>query len=134
MIELRSCTSQRQPSASVYNPPLSFELATLVVQLLAVAAQIHLLLPLKQRAAASNNSRAAAVAWIALPVSLVLAGSSELLDWDPLLLGPSRAPVPLRLTGWRPAQSTTHLDLVFPIPHAAGWFRTLRAPPSRRRL
>ena len=88
----------------MYHPPLSFELATLAVQLAAIAAQVHPFLLLRERFAASsdpasNNTWAAALLWLALPASLVLAGCSELLDWDQLLIGSARAPVALRLVG-----------------------------------
>ncbi len=79
--------------------PLSFELTTLAIQLVAIAAQIHLFLLLSERFGSRSSRRSAALLWTALALSLVLSGCSELLDWDELLLGPSRAPVILRLVG-----------------------------------
>ena len=79
--------------------PIALELATLAIQLVAIAAQVHLFLMLRHYLTVRNNRWAVVLLWVALPLSLALSGSSELLDWDEVLLGPSRAPVAWRLAG-----------------------------------
>jgi hypothetical protein len=74
---------------------LSLELASIAVQLILLAAQVHFFLWLRRRAIRSGSRWQAVVSWLVLILGLALAASSDLLAWDRLFFS-RRAP-----TAWR---------------------------------
>jgi hypothetical protein len=76
--------------------PWLFDLASLAVQILLLAAQVHFFLWLRRRAVQSGSRWHEAVSWLVLILGLALVASSDLLAWDRLFF-PGRAPAAWRL-------------------------------------
>jgi uncharacterized protein len=76
--------------------PLSFDLASVAVQIILLAAQVHFFLWLRRRATRSGSRWHAALSWLVLILGLALVASSDLLAWDRFLFS-RRAPAAWRL-------------------------------------